>query len=425
VIPVEGLVLRGPLLTSVDAGHARAIEDGFVQIGPDGRIVGAGVWGTRESTPEVQTAPVVSVAPALILPAFVDAHVHLPQIDVRGRYGPSLLEWLERFVFPAEERFADPDHASRVAERFLAAVARAGVGTAAVFVTVHAAACERAFEAAAASGLRVVLGKVLMDRNAPPALLEPAEAGIAATLALAERWEGSAGGRLHTAVTPRFALTSTPELLERSGRAAREAGLRVQTHLSEQPDEIAAVHRLFPEATDYLEVYEQAGLVHDRTILAHAVHCDDDAFRRITTAGASIACCPTSNAFLGSGRFPLDRASAAGVTVAVGSDVGAGPLFSPLDVLRHLAYLDGRPSPAELLHRGTAAGARALALEDVTGRIEPGLSADLVLLEPPPGAAGDPLERFAQCVFLGPETNVVATMVQGRIVHGALPRSGT
>jgi guanine deaminase len=424
VIPFEGLVLRGPLLTSVDAGRARAIEDGFVRIGPDGRIGGAGAW-SPESTPEVQAAPLVSVAPALILPAFVDAHVHLPQIDVRGRYGPPLLEWLDRFVYPAETRFADPDHASRVAERFLAALARAGVGTAAVFVTVHPVACERAFEAAAASGLRVVLGKVLMDRNAPAALLEPAEAGIAATLALAERWEGSAGGRLHTAITPRFAPTSTPDLLERSGRAAREAGLRVQTHLCEQSDEIAAVHELFPKAADYLEVYERAGLVNDRTILAHAVHCDGDAFRRIATAGASIACCPTSNAFLGSGRFPLDRALGAGATVAVGSDVGAGPLFSPLDVLRHLTYLDGRPSPAELLYRGTAAGARALALEDVTGRIEPGLSADLVLLEPPPGAGGDPLERFAQCVFLGPETNVVATMVEGRIVHGALPRDRT
>lgn len=421
MIPAEGLVLRGPVLSSTAAGQARAIEDGFVQIGADGRIAATGAWGATEAG----SAPVVSVAPALILPAFVDAHVHLPQIDVRGRYGPPLMEWLERFVFPAEARFADPDHASRTAERFLAALAGAGIGTAAVFATVHAAACERAFEAAAASGLRIVLGKVLMDRHAPAALLEPAETGITASLALAERWEGSAGGRLHTAITPRFAPTCTPELLERAGRAARETGLRVQTHLSEQADEIAAVRRLFPGAADYLEVYERADLVHDRTILAHAIHCDDAAYRRLASAGASIACCPTSNAFLGSGRFPLDRATAAGARVAVGSDVGAGPLFSPLDVLRHLAYLDGRPSAAELLHRGTAAGARALALDHVTGRIEPGLAADLVLLVPPPGASGDPLERFAQCVFLGPETRIVATLVEGRVVHGAVPKGGT
>ncbi len=413
---IGGLILRGPVLSPQDSRHARVHEDGFVRVSPEGRILETGAW-----TPDVTGDTVVATGRALVLPAFVDAHAHLPQVDVRGRYGPGLMDWLERFVFPAEARFADSDHAAAAAERFFAALARAGVGSAAVFATVHRDATERAFEAAEASGLRVVMGKVLMDRNAPAELLEPAEEGIAASLALAERWEGAAGGRLHTAITPRFAPTSTQDLLDRAGRAAREAGLRVQTHLSEQVEEIALTRRLFPEARDYLGVYEGAGLVHDRTVLAHAVHCDADVFGRIAAADAAIACCPTSNAFLGSGRFPLAAATDSGAIVATGSDVGAGPLFSPLDVLRHLAYLDGRPAPAELLFRGTAAGARALGMEGVTGRLEPGLAADLVLLRPPACAAGDPLERFAQCVFLGPETKVVATIVEGRIVHGALP----
>lgn len=413
---VGGLVLRGPVVTPQDDRRARVHEDGFVCISSDGRIEDVGPW-----TSAVPGRPVVETGRALILPAFVDAHVHLPQVDVRGRYGPGLMEWLERFVFPAEARFADPDHAAAIAERFFGALAAAGVGSAAVFATVHPTAAERAFQAAEASGLRVVLGKVLMDRNAPAELLEPAEAGVAASLALAERWEGAAGGRIHTAISPRFGPTCTAGLLERAGRAAREAGLRVQTHLSEQPAEIAAVRDLFPEATDYLEVYERAGLVHERTILAHAIHCDDGAFRRIAAADAAVACCPTSNAFLGSGRFPLARARAAGVTVAAGSDVGAGPQLSPLDVLRHLAYLDGRPSPAELLYRGTLAGAQALGLEELTGSLDRGRAADVVLLEPPGCAAGDPLERFAQCVFMGPETRVAATIVEGRIVHGSLP----
>lgn len=417
---IGGLVLRGPVLSPQDCRQARVHEDGFVRVSPEGRILETGAW-----TPEVTGEPVVSSGRALILPAFVDAHVHLPQVDVRGRYGPELMDWLARFVFPAEARFADSDHAAAVAERFFAALAGAGVGSAAVFATVHHEATECAFQAAEASGLRIVMGKVLMDRNAPAELLEPAEEGIASTLALAERWEGSAGGRLHTAITPRFAPTSTRDLLDRAGRASREAGLRVQTHLSEQVAEIALVRQLFPDAGDYLGVYERAGLVHDRTILAHAVHCDAEAFGRIADADAAIACCPTSNAFLGSGRFPLVPATEAGALVASGSDVGAGPLFSPLDVLRHLAYLDGRPAPAELLFRGTAAGARALAMEGVTGRLEPGLAADLVLLRPPACSAGDPLERFAQCVFLGPETEVVATIVEGRIVHGALPAAPT
>ncbi|MGH7563889.1 MAG: amidohydrolase family protein, partial [Gemmatimonadota bacterium] len=335
---IGGLLLRGPVLAPLDSRRARVHEDGFVRVSPEGRILETGPW-----SPDLRGGPVVATGRALVLPAFVDAHVHLPQIDLRGRYGPGLMDWLERFVFPAEARFADPDHAAAVAERFFAALAAAGVGSAAVFPTVHHAATERAFQAAEASGLRVVMGKVLMDRNAPAELLEPAEEGIAASLALAERWEGSAGGRLHTAITPRFAPTSTRDLLDRAGRAAREAGLRVQTHLSEQSEEIGVVRKLFPDAADYLGVYERSGLVHDRTILAHAVHCDADAFGRIAAAEAAIACCPTSNAFLGSGRFPLLPAKDAGVTVAAGSDVGAGPQISPLDVLRHLAYLDGRP----------------------------------------------------------------------------------
>lgn len=423
--PGRAALLRGPLLSPLGVDRAEVHADGFVRIGEDGRIVAAGPWPAVDDDPAGNSGlargalPVYATGRALILPAFADAHVHLPQIDVRGRYGLGLLAWLERNVFPAEAAFADPDYAARVAERFFACLASSGVGTAAVFGTVHAEATHRAFEAAAASGLRIVMGKVLMDRGAPAALLEPVAEAIRASLEIAERWEGAAGGRLHTAVTPRFALSCTPELLAAAGRAAREAGLRVQTHLAEQADEVAAVREEFPAAADYLDVYARAGLVREGTVFAHAIHCTDDAYGRLVAAGASVACCPTSNAFLGSGAFPIARAREAGVTIAVGSDVGAGPQFSPLDVLRHLAYLDPA-SPAELLYRGTLAGAEALGLAGVTGRLAAGMAADLVLLEPPVDAAGDPLERFTQCVFRQPETRVVATLVEGAIVHGAL-----
>lgn len=419
-------LLRGPLLSPLSEGRAEAHLDGFVRIGADGRIVAAGPWTAsgRAKAPagelEAKGEPVVRSGRALILPAFVDAHVHLPQIDVRGRYGLPLLAWLETYVFPAEAAFADPDHAATIAERFFRSLAGAGVGSAAVFATVHAASVHRAFEAAAASGLRVILGKVLMDRNAPAALLEPAAEGVRESLALAERWEGAAGGRLHTAITPRFAPTATPGLLAAAGRAAKDAGLRIQTHLAEQPDEVAAVRQAFPEADDYLDVYARAGLVREGAIFAHAIHCEDEAYRRIASAGAAIACCPSSNAFLGSGAFPLARARAAEVEIGVGSDIGAGPQFSPLDVLRHLAYLD-RVSPEEFLYRSTLAGARALRLDGVTGRLAAGLAADLLVLEPPAGVTGNPLEVFVQCVFRQPETRVVATLVDGVVVHGALP----
>lgn len=412
----HAVVLRGPVLYPDSPDRVKAWADGFVRLDADGRIAASGPW---EPGVAGESDRVVETGRALVLPAFVDAHVHLPQLDVRGSWGLPLLQWLDRWVYPAEAAFADPDHAEAVATRFFAALAAAGVGTAAVFGTVHAAAVERAFRVAETSGLRVLMGKVLMDRSAPDALLEPAEAGIRASLALAERWEGAAGGRLGYAITPRFAPTCSQELLAAAGRAARDSGLRIQTHLSESPGEVARVAELFPDAPDYLAVYARVGLVGEGTVLAHAIHCSDGEYGRIAGGGAAIACCPSSNAFLGSGAFPLARAREAGARIAVGSDVGAGPQFSPLDVLRHLAHL-GDVGPAELLWRGTAAGAEALGFGGATGRLTAGSSADIVLLEPPEGAPADPLEAFTTAVFRQPETRVVATLVEGRVIHGSL-----
>lgn len=418
IADARGALLRGAFLSPIDPGGAEAYEDGFVRIGPDGRIAESGPWSA-----ELDPARAVDVAPALLLPAFVDAHVHLPQLDVRARYGESLLGWLDRHVYPAEAAFADPGFAERIAERFFSGLAAAGTGTAGVFATVHADATDRAFAAAERSGLRAVIGKVLMDRGAPPALLEPAREGIRATLALAERWEGAGGGRLHVAVTPRFAPACSPDLLAAAGAAAAGAGLRIQTHLAESLDELEAVRRLFPSSADYLEVYERAGLSREGAVFAHAIHLDSGEFRRLAATGAAVACCPSSNAFLGSGAFPLAIARGCGVEIGLGSDVGAGPQLSMLDAARHLAYL-GRPSAAEILYRATWGGASALGLGETVGRLAAGMAADILVLDPPPGSAGDPLARFVQCVFRQPETRVRALVVDGALVHGALPHPG-
>jgi guanine deaminase len=221
------------------------------------------------------------------------------------------------------------------------------------------------------------------------------------------------------AVTPRFAPGCSPELLSAAGALARDAGLRVQTHLAESTDEIEAVRRAFREARDYLEVYERAGLATGRAIFAHSVHLGAGEFTRLAAAGAAVACCPSSNAFLGAGAFPLGVARGSGVEIGLGSDVGAGPQLSLLDVGRHLAYLD-RPPAAEILYRATLGGARALGLESTTGRLAAGFAADVLLLAPPADAGGDPLERFVQCVFRQPETRVLALLVDGALVHGRL-----
>jgi guanine deaminase len=220
-------------------------------------------------------------------------------------------------------------------------------------------------------------------------------------------------------VTPRFAPSCSPELLAGAGAAARDAGLRVQTHLAESPDELEAVRRQFPDAPDYLAVYERAALAGERSIFAHAIHLGEAEFGRLAGAGAAVACCPSSNAFLGGGTFPLSTARGSGVEIGLGSDVGAGPQLSLLDASRHLAYLD-RPPAEEILYRATLGGAHALGLAGTTGRIAPGLAADLLVLEPPADATGDPLELFVQCVFRQPETRVVALLVDGALVHGAL-----
>lgn len=410
----RALLLRGRVVNPVDPHRAEAFEDGFVRIAADGRIAEVGAWSDR-----LDVDAALRLGRALLLPAFVDAHVHLPQLPVRGCYGMPLLQWLARHVYPAEAAFADPAHAVAEAERFFRALAAAGTGTAAVFATVHHEATHRAFEAAEASGLRIVMGKVLMDRDAPAALLEPVHDAIRASLELAERWEGSGGGRLHVAVTPRFAPACSAELLAAAGAAARDAGLRVQTHLAESADEIEAVGRSFPDARDYLAVYERAGLAGERSIFAHSIHLGEAEFARLAAAGSAVACCPTSNAFLGSGTFPLAMARRAGVEIGLGSDVGAGPQLSLLDAGRHLSYLE-KPPAEEILYRATLGGARALDLDGTTGRLAPGLAADLLVLEPPPDAVGDPLALFVQCVFRQPETRVVALLVDGALVHGAL-----
>jgi len=412
--PSGGVLLRGRVLNPVDPAHAESFEDGFVAIDPDGTIAGAGAWPAS-----FDPGAAIGTGRALILPAFVDAHVHLPQLPVRARYGDPLLTWLARHVYPAEAAFADPEHAAREAARFFGAVAAAGTGTAGVFATVHAEATHRAFEAAAASGLRVVMGNVLMDREAPAELLAPAAGGVRATLELAERWEGASGDRLHVAVTPRFAPACSNELLAAAGEAARGAGLRVQTHLAESADEMDAVRRLFPGTPDYLAVYERAGLAGERSIFAHAIHLGAGEFQRIAGAGAAVACCPSSNAFLGSGDFPLATARETGVEIGLGSDVGAGPQLSLLDAARHLSYLN-QPAPAEILYHATLGGARALDLDGTTGRLAPGMAADVLVLEPPPDATGDPLDLFLQCVFRQPETRVRALFVDGALVHGYL-----
>ncbi len=288
----------------------------------DGRIVGAQPAAAGAPGPDWRC---VDHSGHLLLPGFIDTHVHSPQIDVIASYGTELLDWLNTYTFPAEQRFADPAVAEAGARTFVDALLHHGITAAVVFPTVHAVSVEQLFAAAEARGMRLVAGKVLMDRHAPEALSDGDVAGTEAiSRALIGRWHGR--GRLAYAVTVRFAVTSTPQQLTMAGRLMHEIpGLYMQTHVAENRAEVAWVAELFPEARSYLDVYHRAGLLGPRAVLAHGIWLDDTDRRLLADTGAQIAHSPSSNLFLGSGLLDWPALEAAGARVSMATDVGAAP----------------------------------------------------------------------------------------------------
>lgn len=363
-----------------------------------------------------------------IVPGFVDAHVHYPQIGMIASPGLELLDWLERFTFPAEARFADDIHADRVADFFTDQLVDNGVTTACVYATVHPGSAEALFRQAQRKNLRIITGKVCMDRNAPDDLLDTPSSAVEDSVALLERWHGV--GRLEYAITPRFAPTSSDAQLTALGElAASYPDVVVQTHLSENTAEIEQVRSLFPGTRDYTDVYDRAGLVRRRSVFGHGVHLSDRELRRLGQVEASVAHCPTSNFFLGSGMFGVARAQAVmGLRVGLGSDVGAGTSLSSLVTLGS-AYQASRMLGApldvgRLLRLATLGGAEALGVEASVGSLEAGKDADLVVLDPsgPQNSAVlrnrvDGAETLEEILFatmvLGDERAVARTVVAG------------
>jgi guanine deaminase len=420
-------VYRAELLSvpedPADGGAILHHADGLLAV-EDGHVVAFGAW--EELSPRFAGAPIVDLQGKLIVPGFIDTHVHYPQTDRIAAHGEQLLEWLERHIFPAEAAFADRGHCDEVATFFLDELLRNGTTTALVFGTVHAASVDALFEAALARHMRLIAGKVLMDLG-PEGLRDTVAQGRAETEALIARWHGR--GRLGYAVTPRFALTSSDAQLTDAGKLlAEHPGVLLHTHLSENQGEIAAVAARFPDESDYLDVYDRFGLVGERSVFAHGIHLDDRALSRMHEAGAGIAFCPTSNLFLGSGLFDLARIDAHKVKTGIGTDVGAGTSFSILATLGE-AYKVCRMKgcaldPFRALHLATSGGARMLGLGDRIGGLQPGQEADFVVLDTAATpllarrTAGQPLhDRLFALQVLGDDRAVAATYVAGQPVH--------
>jgi guanine deaminase len=404
-------------------GAHEYFDDGLLVL-HDGKVDAAGT--ARALLPGLpEGAEVVDYSGKLIMPGFVDTHVHYPQIDIIAAYGEQLLEWLERYTFPIERRFADPEYAREVADFFLTELLRNGTTTALVFATVHPQSADAFFTAARARGLRMIAGKVLMDRNCPELLRDTAESAYADSKALIEKWHGT--DRLLYAVTPRFAPTSTERQLELAGRLLDEhPGVYLQSHVAENKSEVAWVAELYPWSRSYIDVYDHFGLLRQRAVYAHCIHLDSADRERMGETGAAMSFCPTSNLFLGSGLFDADAAKRHRVRVGIGTDVGGGTTLSmlrTLDEAYKVVQLGGqRLSPLRAFYLATLGSARSLYLDDRIGNFVAGKEGDFIVLD----LAATPLmarrmantadlvERLFVLMMLGDDRSVLATHIMGR-----------
>lgn len=424
--------IRGRVLTfTADPALAgstppyRYLGDGLVVV--QGGLVRA-VGEAAELLPTLPIGIKVDHYPdCLIMPGFIDAHIHYPQTRVIGSYGAQLLEWLQTYTFPVEERLRDSAYAAETARFFLDELLRNGTTTAAVYCTVHAESVEAFFAESERRGTRMIAGKMMMDRNAPPGLLDTAETGYRDSESLLTRWHGR--GRQLYAVSPRFALTSTDAQLEAAGVLARaHPSAYVQTHLSENHDEIAATRALFPWAPSYTGIYARFGLLGARSLFGHCIHLEEDEVALMGEAGAVAVFCPTSNLFLGSGLFDLARMREAGIRIALATDVGGGTSYSMLRTAAEaykVLQLRRQNWPAlQAFYAMTRGNAEALSLGGRIGSLAAGYEADLVVLDSraTPALAhrmqdvrDDLAEELFALMTLGDDRSVKATYVAGRL----------
>src|SRR6202166_1292345 len=427
---------RGQLLSFVsdpgdseDPASYRFFPDGVLVV-EGGRIAALGPADSMLATLPAGI-PIIDHGRHLMLPGFIDTHIHYPQSDVIAAGGRQLLDWLENYTFVEERRFADPEHAAEVAEFFLDELARNGTTTALVFCTVHPVSVDAFFAAAARRRLRMMAGKVLMDRNAPPALCDSPARADAESRALLERWHGR--DRLLYAITPRFAPTSSEAQLRVAGQLAREfPDAFIHSHLAENHDEIRWVRELFPDARSYLDVYDRFGLLRERAIYAHCIYLDETDRRRMAQSGAAAAFCPTSNLYLGSGLFDIAATDAAGMRFSTATDVGGGSSFSmlrTLDEARKVARLQGQDlHPLRAFYLATLGAARCLKLEDRIGTLDLGRETDFIVLDLQynelialrTGAARSLSDVLRILMTLGDDRAIKATYILGRQVHGSL-----
>jgi guanine deaminase len=428
-------IIRGRILSFLDeprlagAGALKIIDDGAMLV-EDGRIAAVGDAAAIRAR-----APGVTVddhSGKLVMPGFIDTHIHYPQTRVIASYGAQLLEWLQKYTFVEEQRLRERAHADDVARFFLDEMFRQGTTTAMVYCTVHPQSVDAFFEESLRRGARMIAGKVMMDRNAPEGLTDNPQRGYDESKALLARWSGR--GRLDYAVTPRFAITSTEAQLEASGALLREnPNAYMQTHLDENRAEIAFVKELFPWTKTYLEVYDRYGLLGPRSVFGHCIHLEQSEVEALASSRSVAAFCPTSNLFLGSGLFDMRRLHDHGVRVSLATDVGGGTSYSMLQTANEaykVLQMGGQSWPAaQAFYQMTLGNARALGLQDRIGAIGEGFEADMIVVDSraTPAMAhrmesveGDIAEELFILMMMGDDRAISETYVAGRPVKNLL-----
>ncbi|MEP9399569.1 guanine deaminase [Mesorhizobium sp. KR2-14] len=429
-------LLRGRTLSflrwpdAIDDHGAYAYEEDGGVLMRDGRIVATGAYAEVERKAAAD-AKRIDHRPHLILPGFVDAHVHFPQLQVIASYGAELLGWLNTYTFPEETKFRDAQYGRRVARLFLDEMVRHGTTTVAAYCSVHKQSAEAFFEESHARNMLNIAGKVMMDRNAPEGVLDTPQSGYDDTKALIGQWHGK--GRQHYAITPRFAITSSPEQMEMAKALAAEfPDLHIQTHLSENHAEIEFTQQLYPWAKDYTDIYEHYGLLGSKTLLGHCIHLSEREADALSDTGSVAVFCPTSNLFLGSGLFDYQRyrRREKPIRIATATDVGGGTSYSMLRTMdegyKVIALNGEKLNPFASFWQMTLGNARALSLEDRVGTLEPGTDADIVVLDsratPLMRLRMESIESLAEELFLlqtvGDDRAVSEVYVAGRSAKG-------
>ena len=420
-------------MTPLIDGGSRYLADGILEVDEYGAIA-----GVRDGTSDdADQRVLIDLRPNLLLPGLIDLHAHLPQLPNAGLgAGLDLLTWLDRYIFPLERGF-DAATAQKLAPQAFRAFAAAGTTTAVLYGAVYEDSLDACFAAAEEHGIRVVIGKVMMDRlRYDPSVLdsEVLDLSLRQSQDLIERWHGRDNGRLQYAVTPRFAVSCSAEMLRESAALATATGAYWQTHLAEDRHEIDEVLELFPQATDYTDVYDRAGGLGPRAILAHAIHLSQREIQRLVETGSRLAHCPSSNLFLASGAMPLARYLEAGLSVGLGTDVAGGPDLSLFSVMRAGAYTQSglrtmlnekRPAltPLDWLRLGSLDGARALGLGDRIGSLETGKEADFILVDPDmtaplPGQQTDePADLMSRLIYRGRQDMIRGAWVRGTLLE--------